>query len=263
MPEGDTVSKVALFLDQALAGQLIRALRVHPAFGRSVGSARVERVAAQGKQLDIILADGRVLRSHLGLYGSWHRYRPGEAWHRPRRQASILLETADWNYVCFNAKQAEWLAQDGFRLRDQRHRLGADLIHEAIEPAELLGRARELLSPATLMVDVLLDQRLAAGIGNVYKSELLFLQHHAPLTPLGALSDQALIALYQQAAELLRANLGGGPRQTRFARDRRGGLWVYGRRDLPCLRCGTPIRRAILGAQPRSTYWCEQCQKPV
>jgi len=263
MPEGDTLHKLALFLHQHLAGQPIQSLRLHPSFGRSLGPARVERVEAQGKQLDIVLADGWVLRSHLGLYGSWHRYRPGEPWQRPRRQASILLRAADWDYVCFNAKWARWLERDGFRLRDQRHRLGGDLISEPLDAAALLERARQLLPPATLMVDVLLDQRLAAGIGNVYKSELLFLRRHAPVTTLGALSDQALLALYQQAVELLRANLGGGPRQTRFAPDRRGRLWVYGRRDLPCLRCGTPIRRAILGAQPRSTYWCERCQAPT
>lgn len=262
MPEGDTISKLALFLDQALAGQPIQALRLHPAFGASAGPARVEHIQAQGKHLYIALDKGRLLRSHLGLYGSWHRYRPGEAWLRPRRQASILLQAADWDYVCFNAKEAEWLEQGGFRLADQRHRLGQDLISEPLEPSALLERARQLLSPATLMVDVLLDQRLAAGIGNVYKSELLFLGRHAPLSTLGSLSDESLIALYRQAAELLKANLGGGPRTTRFSHDRRGHLWVYGRRDLPCLRCETPIRRAILGAQPRSTYWCERCQPP-
>lgn len=260
MPEGDTITKLARFLDQALAGQSIQALRLHPAFGASAGPAQVERVSAQGKHLYIALDNGRLLRSHLGLYGSWHRYRSGEPWRRPRRQASILVQAAEWDYVCFNAKQAEWLEQGGFRLADQQHRLGIDLISEQIEPAALLARARQLLSPATLMVDVLLDQRLAAGIGNVYKSELLFLQRYSPLATLGSVSDETLVGFYQQAAELLKANLGGGPRTTRFAQDRRGHLWVYGRRDLSCLRCDTPIRRSILGAQPRSTYWCESCQ---
>ncbi len=262
MPEGDTICKLALFLDEALAGQQIQAVRLHPAFGVSAGPARVERIQAQGKHLYIALDIGRLLRSHLGLYGSWHRYRPGEPWQRPRRQASILLQASDWDYVCFNAKEAEWLEQGSFRLADRQHRLGPDLISEPFEPSELLARARQLLSPASLMVDVLLDQRLAAGIGNVYKSELLFLERHAPLATLGSLSDEALVALYRHASELLKANLGGGPRTTRFTRDHRGPLWVYGRRDLPCLRCETPIRRAILGAKPRSTYWCERCQSP-
>ncbi|NEX15714.1 MAG: hypothetical protein C1943_03495 [Halochromatium sp.] len=260
MPEGDTVTKLALFLDQALAGQPIQSLRLHPAFGASAGPACVEQVRARGKHLYIALDQGRVLRSHLGLYGSWHRYRANEPWRRPRRQASILLRASDWDYVCFNAKEAEWLEQGSFRLADQQQRLGKDLISEQIDASQILTRARQLLSPTTLMVDVLLDQRIAAGIGNVYKSELLFLKRHSPLATLGSLSDAALAALYEQAARLLRANLGGGPRRTRFERDRRGDLWVYGRRDLPCLHCAMPIRRAILGAQPRSTYWCERCQ---
>lgn len=260
MPEGDTISKLALFLDRALAGRLIKTLRLRPTFGASIGPARVERASAQGKHLFIALDNGRVLRSHLGLYGSWHRYRLDESWRRPRRQASILLQASDWDYVCFNAKEVEWLQQGGFRQFDQQHRLGMDLIREQLEEEALLDRVRRLLPPATLMVDVLLDQRLAAGIGNVYKSELLFLRRHSPSATLGGLSDQDLVALYRQAAELLRANLGGGPRITRFARDRCGHLWVYGRRDLPCLRCHTPIRRAVLGAQPRSTYWCPRCQ---
>ena len=260
MPEGDTVTKLALFLDQALAGQTINALRLHPALGASAGPGRIEHIRAQGKHLYIELDNGRLLRSHLGLYGSWHRYRPGEPWQRPRRQASILLQASEWDYVCFNAKEAEWLEPDSFRLADQQHRLGRDLISEPLEPSALLTRVRTLRLPTSLMVDVLLDQRLAAGIGNVYKSELLFLERHPPLATLGSLSDEALVALYRLAAKLLKANLGGGPRTTRFTPDHRGPLWVYGRRDLPCLHCETPIRRSLLGAQPRSTYWCEHCQ---
>lgn len=262
MPEGDTINKLARFLHQALAGQRLEAIRLHPAFGRSTGPVRVEQVSAHGKHLFIGLGNGRLLRSHLGLYGSWHRYRVGEPWQRPRRQASILLQAPDWDYVCFNAKEAEWLEAGGFQWADQQRRLGHDLINDAIDPSALLRRAGALLSPAALMVDVLLDQRLAAGIGNVYKSELLFLERCSPLASLGDLDDEKLLALYRRAADLLRANLGGGPRTTRFEPDRRGHLWVYGRRDLPCLRCDTPIRRGLLGARPRSTYWCAQCQAP-
>jgi len=221
----------------------------------------VETVQAHGKHLYLHLTDGRVLRSHLGLYGSWHRYKCGERWRKPRRQATIRLETDDWDYVCFNAKHVEWLQADGFRLADQRARLGADLISEPQAPAEALKRARRLLAPSAPLVDLLLDQRIAAGIGNVYKSEVLFLESCWPLLPVEALSDDGLTRLFQRAADLLAANLGGGPRTTRMARDRRGQLWVYGRREQSCLRCGKgSIRRALLGKAPRSTYWCPCCQ---
>lgn len=261
MPEGDTITKVARFLDQALAGQTVTEIVLHPAFGASGGPGQIERVSALGKHLYIALEGRRLLRSHLGLYGSWHRYRRGEVWRRPRRQVSILIRAADWDYVCFNAKEAEWLVQRGFRDSDQKNRLGRDLICEPFDPVEVRVRARGLLAPETLLVDVLLDQRLAAGIGNVYKSELLFLERIWPLTRLGDLGDDRLLSLYRRAAALLAANLGGGARTTRFQRDRRGHLWVYGRRDRGCLRCRAgSIRRALTGARPRSTYWCEHCQ---
>ncbi|MBK5931181.1 DNA-formamidopyrimidine glycosylase family protein [Halochromatium salexigens] len=261
MPEGDTITKLARFLDQALSGQRLRAVRLHPAFGPSAGAVRIQRISAHGKHLSIVFDNGHLLRSHLGLHGSWHRYRVGEPWRRPRRQLSLLLDASDWDYVCFNAKEIEWLKQGGFGLADRQQHLGRDLIAQPLDPASLLVRARQLLTPATLLVDVLLDQRLAAGIGNVYKSELLFLERYGPLTHLGALNDDDLLSLYRRAVTLLGANLGSGPRTTRFERDDRGSLWVYGRRDQPCLRSGAPLRRAIIGARPRSTYWCAHCQQ--
>jgi endonuclease-8 len=263
VPEGDTIAKLARFLDQALSGQPVREVVVHPALGRSGGSGCVDRVSAHGKHLDIDFADGRLLRSHLGMYGSWHRYRAGGDWRRPRRQMSILLRAAHWDYVCFNAKHAEWLARHGFRDQDHRARLGHDLICGPLDDGQLLERTRTLLTASTPLVDVLLDQRLAAGIGNVYKSELLFLEHLSPLARLGDLADAQVLGLYRRAAALLRDNLGGGARRTRFERDRRGQLWVYGRRDLACLRCrGGVVRRAMVGERPRSTYWCDRCQTP-
>jgi endonuclease-8 len=171
------------------------------------------------------------------------------------------LVADDWEYVCFNAKAVEWLMESGFRLADQRARLGPDLISEAVDVPALLERVRSLHTAETRLVDLLLDQRVAAGIGNVYKSELLFLGGYWPLTALGALSDTDLSALYVEASRLLRANLGGGPRTTRATTDGRGPLWVYGRLGQACLRCrDARIRRAPFGLQPRSTYWCPTCQ---
>jgi endonuclease-8 len=111
------------------------------------------------------------------------------------------------------------------------------------------------------LVDLLLDQRIAAGIGNVYKSELMFLAGCAPNWTLSEANDDMLLALYAQAATLLKANLGGGPRTTRRNDDGHGHLWVYGRAGQPCLRCGASIRRGLLGCRPRSTYWCDGCQR--
>ena len=260
MPEGDTIHKLAVYLDAALAGQAVTAVALHPAFGPSVGARRVLRATSEGKHLYLAFDDGTVLRSHLGMYGAWHRYARGATWRKPRRQASVVVSTTAEDFVCFNAKEVEWLRRSGFTLADQGARLGVDLIRDDIDTDDLLRRIADLLTPATLLVDLLLDQRIAAGIGNVYKSEVLFLHGHAPLRRLQELDDTAVLALYQRAAELLRENLGGGARTTRFVADGRGRLWVYGRRDLPCFRCGTPVRRDVLGRQPRSTYWCPSCQ---
>lgn len=259
MPEGDTVHKLTVFLDAALRGQPVAEVRLHPALGPSRGAGQISAVVCKGKHLTIRFSDGSELCSHLGLYGAWHRYRPGEPWRKPARQASILIDAGAWLYICFNARAAQWLHSGGLRAGDQRRRLGADLITERLDPAALLGRIAAL--PATtLLVDVLLDQRVAAGIGNVYKSELLFLCGCRPWQSLGATAPARLLQLYGRAGALLQANLGGGRRRTRVDSDGRGPLWVYGRRGRPCLHCGQSIQRGLLGARPRSTYWCPGCQ---
>jgi endonuclease-8 len=260
MPEGDTIHKVAEYLDAALRGRQLCAVRLHPAFGPSVGARRVVRVSSEGKHLFLTFGDGTQLRSHLGMYGAWHRYPRGAPWRKPPRQASLVLSTERQDYVCFNAREVEWVCLHGFRRVDQGARLGGDLIRDGLDPGELLRRIQAFCPPPTLLVDLLLDQRVAAGIGNVYKSEVLFLERQPPSREIARLEAAALVALYQRAGALLADNVGGGARTTRRTMDGRGGLWVYGRRDRPCRRCGTAVRRAVLGAQPRSTYWCPRCQ---
>jgi len=260
LPEGDTIHKIAVFLDEALGGRQVLAVRLRPGLGASTGPRRVLGVGSEGKHLFVTFDDGVQLRSHLGMYGSWHRYRRGEPWRKPARQASLVIETEDRSYVCFNAKEVQWLRVRGFERADRGNRLGPDLIRDLPEPADLVRRARALAGPGTGIVDLLLDQRVAAGIGNVYKSEVLFLEGCSPFLTLAQLDDALLAACYRRAAQLLSDNLGGGPRATRSDMDGRGHLWVYGRVGLPCLRCGAPVGRRRLGEMPRSTYWCDLCQ---
>jgi endonuclease-8 len=261
VPEGDTVRKLAGALAPELVGREIRVSLGRAARMRSLPAPRtVVAVSSKGKHLYISLDDGSVLRSHLGLYGSWHGYAPGEMWLKPRAQASIVIATPDRVLVCFNAREAELLNGAGFRLADQRRRLGVDLAAGPPDAGDVVRRLRSLLAPDTPLADVLLDQRAASGIGNVYKCELLFLGGHHPSMPLGGLADAALAEVYGLAHELLRRNLHGGPRTTRFAGDGRGLLWVYGRSGKPCLRCGASVRRDTLGLRPRATYWCPGCQ---
>lgn len=260
MPEGDTVHCLAELLGSALVGSLLMRAQIRGQVSPDLGGQRIRGVRSKGKHLYLDLEGGLCLRSHLGLYGSWHRYRALEPWQKPKRQAALVLEVEGWVYVCFNAREVELMRSLGFESQDQQRRLGPDLTREALDVDLVRRRALALNTPDTPIVDLLLDQRVACGIGNVYKSEVLFLTGQPPLLELKELGLRDFADLYGTAARLLRRNLGGGPRITRETPDGRGPLWVYGRAGLPCLMCATPLRRGRLGRNPRSTYWCPACQ---
>lgn len=265
MPEGDTVHTLARELDRRLSGCTLAAGRLRDAPSASLAGCAVRAVRARGKHLLVELARGDggalVLRSHLGMHGSWHRYRPGERWQRPSSQASIVLETERDVLVCFRAEEVELCAGDA-RAFELRRRLGPDLIAEEPELTELLARARHFLEPDAPLADLLLDQRVASGIGNVYKSELCFLAGLHPARAWSSVDEPVLARVYADARRLLQANVGGGPRRTRAPASggARASLWVYRRKGRPCLRCAAPIESARLGRGARSTYWCPRCQ---
>jgi endonuclease-8 len=261
MPEGDTIHKIANWLAPRLTAKRLDSVEMQDRVAaRMCSGRRVDRVRALGKHLFIELDNRKALRSHLGMYGSWHFYAPDAPWKKPRRQASLVMQTNDSVYVCFNAREVELVSSPSVRRRIVESRLGPDLI--AVEPRSsgLVRRARQIMDPEDLLADALLDQRVASGIGNVYKSEVLFLERWCPSTSLTAVPDEALAACFDRAASLLRRNLGGGRRVTRFEGDDAGRLWVYGRTGLPCLRCDTPVVSRRLGRHHRSTFWCPACQ---
>jgi endonuclease VIII len=260
MPGGDTVHRLATLLAPELCGRALESVAVRGRALAGLAGLSVLSIRSEGKHLFVDLDDGSSLRSHLGLYGAWHRYRPDEPWLKPERQASLVLRTEGRVHVCFNAREVELLRTQGFRNLDLQRRLGPDLTRESPAPELLCLRAQGLLPPETLVVDLLLDQRVACGIGNVCKSEVLFLTCRSPRLQLADLGHDDWSDLYGTAARLLQSNLAGGPRATREVPDRQGPLWVYRRAGLPCLRCGAMVRRERLGRDPRSTYWCEVCQ---
>jgi endonuclease-8 len=261
MPEGDTIHKICNYLAPRLAGEAIEDVEIasDPAATRCKGRT-IETVDARGKHLFFHLDNALSIRSHLGMYGSWHRYAPGETWQKPPHRASLRLRVSGHDYVCFNAKEVELIDAPSVRNAIVRSRLGPDLIADDPETSHLVRRARDIMRPDDLIGDVLLDQRVASGIGNVYKSEVLFIERLSPMLTLHDVSDEQLACCFEVAADRLGKNLGGGKRVTRFENDKAGRLWVYGRRGKPCIQCETPVRSQRMGRHHRGTYWCPACQ---
>ena len=268
MPEGDTVARSAMVLRRWLVGGTLRLaqarpgplLRVAPDLSELAGM-RVASVESRGKQLLMRFEHGRhrlTLRSHLGMTGSWHRYRPGEPWRLAPQRATLVLATDTTVAVCFDCPTLELLT-DGDLARSRPLRtLGPDLLASDLD----LGAAvMRLESAHDLAVgEALLDQRLLAGIGNVVRNETLFMERVNPWTPTASLDSAVLRRLVTTASGILRAGAASGRRVTTGDPRRGAALWVYRRAGRPCRRCGTLIRAARQGSDARTIYWCPACQ---
>ena len=273
MPEGDTIYRAARTLNTALTGkqvirfetalaQVAQVDRDEPITGRTV-----DGVAAAGKHLLITFSGGLILRTHMRMNGSWHIYRPGERWQRSARGMRIRIDTTGWVAVAFNVYDAEFVRQHAMSRHEPVSSLGPDLLGNFnAQQALTLIRGRG----ARPIHQVLLDQRVMAGIGNVYKSEILFLSNLHPDTPADAVDDAAWLALMSLAGRLLRANVAAssgqgietyrGLRRTTGQLNPEDRLWVYSRGGRPCRRCGTRIASRKDGDDARVTYWCPSCQ---
>jgi endonuclease-8 len=274
MPEGDTIYRAAATLHRALAGQAVTGFEsVFPALTRVDGDTplagrTVDRVSAQGKHLLMAFAGGLVLRTHMRMNGSWHIYRPAEPWQRPRRDMRIVVRTAPFVAVAFNVPVAEFILPGAMHRARPLTSLGPDLLGATFDDDEAVRRLRARNDVP--LADALLDQRAVAGIGNVYKSETCFVARANPFATVSALDDEALRALLATARRLMQANVTSvaesgivtyhGLRRTTGRSDPGARHWVYGRRTLPCRRCGTPIRSRKQGPDARTTYWCPTCQ---
>lgn len=277
MPEGDTIFRAARRLQQALAGktvthfetalaQLARIDRDEPLAGRSVAS-----VSSLGKHLLIEFSGDLILRTHMRMNGSWHLYRPGERWRLPRADMRVVVSTAEFVAVGFNIPVAEFHTTESLARQKDIRAIGPDLLGQELDPSAALERLRS--RPSLSIAEALLNQRLVAGIGNVFKSEVLFSCGIDPFASVASLSDQSLLDLVRTGQKLMALNVrdshsGGittyiGFRRTTGRSDPAERLWVYGRRGKPCRKCGTAIGYRKQGLDARSTYWCPQCQKSV
>ncbi len=266
MPEGDTLHRAAIRLRPALAGLALQRFEAPRLLGnRPLLGATIRDVEAVGKHLLVHFDDGLTLRTHLGMAGSWHLYRSEERWRKPRHLLRALVGVNGWDAVCFSAPQVQTYrpSQPGGPLgtgRDPIGHLGPDLCTPDVDLDEAVGRFETVAQPDAEIAVVLLDQRVVAGVGNVYKSELLHRCRVDPFVAVKAVPIPVRRQLVEAANRLLLLNLATTRRTT--VAGPAGSVAVYGKARRPCPRCGTPIRMVHHGIQNRSTYWCPRCQPP-
>ena len=270
MPEGDTVFRTARTLHRALAGAQLTAFETRlpqllslPVRGGLPGR-QISTVEARGKHILFAFGQDLILRTHLRMHGSWHLARPGERWRRPRAHMRIVIATADWLAIGFQIPEAEWLTASSLARHAVLQSLGPDPLSASFDAHEAIARIAS--DPGAAMADVLLNQRVIAGLGNVFKSEVLFECRVHPFDRVRDLEPTTIAAVVAASAGALRKNViessrrPGGRRTMTNRLNRDETLWVYRRAGKPCHRCGAEIQMRKTGVDARSTYWCPSCQ---
>ena len=244
MPEGDSLHRAARRL-QVLVGERVEVETPHPraavkGLADRLDGRRLEGVEAVGKNLLLRFEGGLVLRSHLRMKGRWRverrgASRTGKPW--------LVLRGAEHEAVLWNGAVLELVGARG------APRLGPDILGEPPDYETMVARLRAG-SQAREIGDALLDQRLVAGIGNLWKAEALWQARVSPWRPLAEVDDAELRATLEAARTLMRASV-DGPRPVRR---------VYRHAGRPCPRCGDTVRSRPQGDDARTAYWCPRCQ---
>jgi len=278
MPEGDTIYRAARALQKAIGGKVVtgfetglaKLARVNddtPVVGRMV-----EKVESRGKWCLLFFSGDLILVTHMLMSGSWHLYRTGERWQMGRSRMRVVIRTADWEAVGFNIPVAEFHTARSLERSSQVPKLGPDILSESFTVpggvVRMAGYARE--NPDAEIAVVLLNQRVLAGLGNVYKSEVAFAAEVNPFRPMRTITPREMELIVDVAQRYMKANVVDGKgdgivtysgnRRTTHAMDREERLWVYGRQGQECRRCGATVMMRKQGEQARSTYWCPECQ---
>jgi endonuclease-8 len=282
MPEGDTIYRAARALQKALAGNVVtgfetglaKLARVNddaPLVGRVV-----EKVESRGKWLLIYFSGDLILVTHMLMSGSWHLYRAGERWQMGRSRMRVVIRAGEgereWEAVAFNVPIAEFHTARSLARSAQVPKLGPDILSDEFTVdggvARLAAYAAE--HPEAEIAVVLLNQRVLAGLGNVYKSEVAFAAGVNPFRTMRTITQREMEAMVDVAQRYMKANVSDGSgdgtvsysggRQTTHAMDREERFWVYRREGQECRRCGAAVTMRKQGEQARSTYWCPECQ---
>jgi len=277
MPEGDTIFRAARTLDRALAGKVVTSFETQlpqlarvdydtPLVGRTI-----DKVDAAGKWMRIWFSGDLILLSHMLMSGSWHIYRIGERWQRPRIQMRAAIYTSDFVAVGFQVPVAEFHTAATLERHRSVQKLGPDVLAPEFDQAAAIAQLRS--RPDLEVGEALLRQSLVAGIGNVFKSEVCFASQVNPFRLVGELSISEFASLMSNARKFLMSNVTDtagdgivtytGLRRTTGRADPSERLWVYKRGGEPCRRCGTAILSRKQGLDARITFWCPQCQPPA
>ena len=259
MSEGEIIHRAASAMRTAFGGKPMTRFDARRLVGPVPQAGRtIEKVESHGKHLEIEWDNGMILHTHMRLSGSWHLYRQGEKWRRPYQQMRASIENADWVAVCFNAPLVETYRRPDKRRHPGMGRLGPDLCR----PGADLGLAVNLLlsypDADERIAEVLLDQRVMFGVGNVYRCEVLWSTAISPFARVGELTESDAVRLVNTAASQLRANIDHADRPS--PNDVRGGLAVYGRNGQRCSRCTGSVDMRRMGVHNRVLYWCPGCQ---
>jgi endonuclease-8 len=278
MPEGDTIYRSARAMQRAIGGQLCTGFETGLAHlarvddERPIAGRTIERVEARGKWLLVHFSGDAILLTHMLMSGSWHLYRTGEKWFLGKDRMRAVIRTADWQAVAFNVPVAEFHTARSLERYTQLPKLGVDVLgaEYSVEAGVARLKAYAAEHPEAEVAVVLLNQRVLAGLGNVYKSEVAFAAGVNPFRAMRTLTDKEYEVMAERAQRWMQQNVkdGAGDGIVTYAGNRRttgnsnrdDRLWVYGRKGQECRRCGAVIEMRKQGVQARSTYWCPGCQ---
>jgi endonuclease-8 len=278
MPEGDTIFRAARAMHRVLVGSTVTGFDTAYAKLASVSDNTpvtgriIEKVEARGKWLLISFSGDMILLTHMLMSGSWHLYRTNERWQKSRSSMRMVISTNDWQAVGFNIPIAEFHTSRTLARHAGVATLGPDLLAKEFRANQgaAVVTAYAQTHPDAEIGDVLLNQRVLAGLGNVYKSEVCFMAAVNPFRKIHAITPEEITLITEIAHRYISQNVKEGAeegivpytgmRRTTHSSDHGARLWVYRRQGEECRRCGTTLLSRKQGVGARTTFWCPQCQ---
>lgn len=253
------VARTASAMRTALVGRPMVRFDAPELIGPTPQAGRmVEMVEAKGRHLEVVWDDGIVLDTHLKGKSEWHVYRQGAPWRRSWEKLRASIQTDDFVAVCFDGPAVEtYRAPDPSR-HPGRGRLGPDLCRPDADLAEAVDLLLAHPEPEARLRDVMVDQHVMRGVGNVYRCEVLWAAELSPWAHIADLTHHDALLIVNTAAKMVRSNHHRLRRTTTTHTS--VGLAVYGRCGQGCIRCRETIRSQPVGRSGRMLYWCPGCQ---